>query len=323
MTDLPAGLRTRLAADFRLRALEVVSSTPSRDGSTSKLLLRTHDGNLIESVSIHEGRGEFDGSPPSGGRLRQQLRPGATVRHRHTACISSQIGCAMACQFCASGLDGVVRNLAAVEIVEQLLLLRRLHGPVSNVVFMGMGEPMANFEQVAGAITTLCGDDIGLGARRVTVSTVGVVPGIRRLVDLGLPVGLAVSLHAPDDALRARLVPSARSWSVAAILAAADAYATQAKRTVTYEYVLLDGVNDGEDEGQRLGELLRGRPAKVNLIPYNPVPDLAATFQRPSRSRVARFRAALQRYGVPTTIRTAKGDEVAAACGQLRRRSLD
>ena len=301
MTDIPAGLRARLAADFSVHSLEVISQTPSKDGTTNKLLLAAGDGELLEAVSIREGGA---GSSPG----------------RHTVCVSSQVGCAMACQFCASGLDGVVRQLTAGEMVEQLLHVRRLHGAVSNVVFMGMGEPLANFDNVVAALTTLTSAGaIGVSARRVTVSTVGVVPGIRRLGGLGLRVGLAVSLHAPDDVLRAQLVPSARRWPVTEILQAARDYAVRSGRTITYEYVLLDGVNDGAPEAQQLGELLAGQPAKVNLIPYNPVPDLADRFRRPSTGRVAAFCAIVRQHGVPTTVRTAKGDEVAAACGQLRR----
>jgi len=300
MSDLPAALRAQLASQFTTAGLQLASTSRSDDGQTIKLLLRATDGQLVEAVSIQE--------PASS--------PG---RPRHTVCVSSQVGCAMGCQFCASGLDGVSRHLSMGEMIDQVVHVARRCGPISNVVFMGMGEPLANVRQVTATLRQLCdSDSFGFGARRVTVSTVGVVPGIRELANLELPVGLAVSLHAADEVLRARLVPATRRWSLAQVLAAAGDYAASSSRTVTYEYVLLAEINDGARHADQLGALLAQQPAKVNLIPYNPVPELQQ-FHRPSPARVAEFRRRVAQAGVRVTVRKAKGDEVAAACGQLRR----
>ncbi len=309
MSDLPAELRARLARDLAPYGLSERSRTTSADGLTTKLLLEAADGQLVETVSIRE-------PVPAGAR---RVR-----RARHTVCVSSQVGCAMGCIFCASGLQGLARNLGRGEILDQVALVQRAFGPLSNLVFMGMGEPLANFAALSRALESLCSaGGFGFSPRRVTVSTVGLVSGIERLAAAGLPVGLAVSLHAPDDALRKRLVPTAGRWPVAAIVAAAHAYAQATGRTVTFEYVLLAGINDAADHAERLAALLAGGTgasmrAKVNLIPYNPVPELD-TLRRPTAARVRAFVQTLRRRGVPVTVRKEKGQEVAAACGQLRR----
>jgi 23S rRNA (adenine2503-C2)-methyltransferase len=302
MAELPVALRTRLAREYLVSGLELATTSRSDDGQTTKLLLRAADGNLLETVSIRESAA--NASQP-----------------RHTVCVSSQVGCAMGCQFCASGLDGVVRHLTSGEMIDQVLHVVRSCGPITNVVFMGMGEPLANVRQLIATLSLLCDPHaFGLGARRITVSTVGVVPGIQELAKLGLPVGLAVSLHAADEALRSRLVPATQRWSLAQVLDAARDYASASGRTVTYEYVLLADVNDGNRHADQLAALLGQRQAKINLIPYNPVPELQQ-FQRPTPPRVAEFRRRLVAAGVRATVRKAKGDEVAAACGQLRRHS--
>ena len=311
MAQLPAALRERLDRDLTPYGLAERSRTRSRDGLTTKLLLQAGDGHLVEAVSIQEP------VPPDPRRVR---------RARHTVCVSSQVGCAMGCIFCASGIGGVARNLTAGEMLDQVAIVQREFGPLTNLVFMGMGEPLANYAALRRALTVLCdrdGEGFGFSARRITVSTVGLVSGIERLASDGPPVGLAVSLHAADDDLRHRLVPTSGRWPVAAIVAAAAAYARATGRTATLEYVLLAGINDAVADAERLADLLhrdRAAPAKVNLIPYNPVPEFA-DLRRPPAARVHAFVQALRRRAIPVTVRKEKGREVAAACGQLRRRA--
>ena len=307
MAQLPAALRERLDRDLTPYGLAERSRTRSHDGLTTKLLLEAADGHLVEAVSIQEPL------PPDAKRVR---------RARHTVCVSSQVGCAMGCIFCASGIGGVARNLTGGEMLDQVAIVQREFGPLTNLVFMGMGEPLANYPALRRALAELCAADaFGFSARRITVSTVGMVSGIERLARDSLPVGLAVSLHAADDRLRRRLVPTSGRWPVAEIVAAAAAYAHASGRTVTFEYVLLEGINDAIADAERLAELLKradAGPAKVNVIPYNPVPEFA-DLRRPSATRVHAFVQALRRRAVPVTVRKEKGQEVAAACGQLRR----
>ena len=311
MAQLPAALRERLDRDLTPYGLAERSRTRSRDGLTTKLLLQAGDGHLVEAVSIREP------VPPDPRRVR---------RARHTVCVSSQVGCAMGCVFCASGIGGVARNLTAGEMLDQAAIVQREFGPLTNLVFMGMGEPLANYPALRRAIAELCAADaFGFSARRITVSTVGLVSGIERLARDGLPVGLAVSLHAADDRLRHRLVPTSGRWPAAEIVAAAAAYARATGRTVTFEYVLLAGINDAVAHAERLADLLKrgagAAPAKVNVVPYNPVPEFA-DLRRPSATRVHAFVQALRRRAIPVTVRKEKGREVAAACGQLRRQLL-
>ena len=310
MTELPAALRERLHRDFTPYGLAERTRTRSGDGLTTKLLLQAAaDGDLVETVSIREPL------PPAAKRVR---------RARHTVCVSSQVGCAMGCIFCASGMAGVARNLTAGEMLDQAAIVQREFGPLTNLVFMGMGEPLANYPALRRALAELCSrDGFGFSARRITVSTVGLVSGIERLSRDGLPVGLAVSLHAADDRLRRRLVPTSGRWPVSEIVAAAASYARATGRTVTFEYVLLEGINDAVADAERLAGLLRkgaAAPVKANVIPYNPVPEFA-DLRRPAAARVHAFVQALRRRAVPVTVRKEKGREVAAACGQLRRRA--
>ncbi len=296
MTDLPASLRQRLADEFAIWTTEVVKHHAADDGS-EKLLLELEDGQRIECVLLRDDR-------------------------RHcTVCISTQVGCAMGCVFCATGIDGVVRNLTMSEIVEQVLQLQRLLAPeerLSNVVVMGMGEPLLNLDALLPALAVVASPEgLGIGVRRVTISTVGLPEGIRRLARENCPYHLAVSLHAPTDALRNEIVPANRGFGVAAVLAAADEYFEQTGRRVTFEYVLLAGVNDRPEHAEQLLTLLQGRPALVNLIPYNPVPGLP--FRTPSPAVTARFVEILMRGRLDVAIRYRKGDKISAACGQLRR----
>ena len=312
MTDLPAELRNQLAAELQIWTSHVVRHRQAADGS-EKLLLEFGDGQQIECVLLRDDK------------------------EHCTACISTQVGCAMGCSFCATGIDGLVRNLTAGEIIEQMLQLQRLLGDcpnvrvnengtvpfagpdrLSHVVVMGMGEPLLNLDALLPALAaTTDHNGLGIGARRITISTVGLPEGIRRLARENCQYHLAVSLHAADDSLRNQLVPANRGPGLAAILAAADDYFAQTGRRVTFEYVLLAGVNDQPGHAAGLVKLLRGRPALINLIPYNPVPGLP--YRTPPSSVTARFVEILTRAGLNVNIRHRKGNRIAAACGQLRR----
>jgi len=296
MTDLSAGLRERLA-DITILALPEISEQQQSSDGTVKWLLDVGAGQQVETVFIPEGK-------------------------RGTLCVSSQVGCAMDCPFCATGRQGFNRNLSAAEIIGQVLLaIRELGGtgeqsPVTNVVFMGMGEPLANFREVIGACDLLT-DDLGFGLsrRRVTVSTSGLVPQIRRLAEVS-NVALAISLHAPNDELRDELVPINRRHPIAELLEACWDYAAATNsRQITFEYIMLAGVNDQRHHALELVTLLSGRPAKVNLIPFNPVPG--TPYGRTAQAAVDAFRTVLMDNGVVTITRRPRGDDIDAACGQL------
>lgn len=300
--QLPAMLRARLAEVVSLSPGREVRRVVSEDGLTTKLLLEMGGGTLIEAVVMQY--------PPS--------KPGG--RRRSTVCVSTQAGCAMGCVFCATGQMGFERNLEAAEIVAQVVhaarVLRARGERVTNVVFMGMGEPLANYGETIRAVRVLSGRRaFGLGQRHITISTVGVIRGIDRLAGEGLQVGLAISLHAPNDALRRRLVPTAGSNSVGELVGAARRFFERTGRRVTFEYALVAGENDSEETGRELARLLRGTGAHVNLIPVNPT---AGGFRRPTRERVRTFERILREGGVNCTVRVEKGTEISAACGQLR-----
>ena len=298
MTDLPTSLRSALAEDFRIWTTRIVAHRRAGDG-TEKLLLELADGGQIECVLLRDGP-------------------------RRTICLSTQVGCAMGCVFCASGLDGVERNLTACEIVEQMLQLQRLleqDERLSHIVMMGMGEPLANLDHLLPALE-LASSPTGLAisARRITISTVGLPKAIHRLADGQCRYHLAVSLHAADDALRSKLVPVNKSAGLDQILAAADRYFDVSGRRLTFEYVLLAGVNDHDAHAHDLAKLLRGRAALVNLIPFNPVKGLP--YRTPSGRSTAQFRQILELGGLTVKTRQRKGERINAACGQLRRASL-
>ncbi|MEX1223269.1 MAG: 23S rRNA (adenine(2503)-C(2))-methyltransferase RlmN, partial [Pirellulales bacterium] len=240
---------------------------------------------------------------------------------RRSICISSQVGCAMGCVFCASGLDGVERNLTAGEIVEQMLLLARLLPPaerLSHIVVMGMGEPLANVDNLLAALAEASSPDgLGISPRRITISTVGLPAAIHKLADRGCKYNLAVSLHAPNDALRDQLVPVNRKIGLQEILAAADRYFETSGRRLTFEYVLLAELNDRPEHAQQLAGLLRGRAAMLNVIPYNPVAGLP--YSTPTATAQRQFLQILEQRGVNVQVRQRKGDKIDAACGQLRR----
>lgn len=299
--QLPASVRQQLASEgYETGVLPVVRTVKSDDGETTKSLLRLDDGTLVETV------------------LMQYPEPG---KHpRSTVCVSTQAGCAMGCVFCATGQMGFERNLSAGDIVAQVLhfarLLRDGDEHVTNVVFMGMGEPLANYTETVRAARILTDSRaFGLGQRHITISTVGITRAIDRLANEGLQVGLAISLHAPNEELRQRLVPTAGPTSVRDLLAAASRYFKTTGRRVTFEYALIAGVNDSVEIAEELAGLLKGNGAHVNLIPVNPT---AGGFDRPARRRVLEFEQVLLDAGINCTVRVEKGSEIAAACGQLR-----
>jgi 23S rRNA (adenine2503-C2)-methyltransferase len=298
MTDLPRGLREELAAEFAPLATAIDRHLVSRDG-THKLLLRLSDEQVIECVLLQEA-------------------------DRRTTCISTQVGCGMGCVFCASGIGGVVRNLTAAEILEQLIHARNLlpaNERLTHVVVMGMGEPMANLDALLDALAVATAPDgLGIGARHVTISTVGLPLKMRRLADLGKQYHLAVSLHAPNDELRNRIVPTNDKTGLAAILEAADYFQERTGRQVTYEYVLLRDVNDRPEHAAELARLLRGRQAHVNLIPFNDVVGLP--YRRLTQEALGDFQGILRGEGISVKVRKRKGADIDAACGQLRRSAL-
>lgn len=295
MTDLPAKLRDRLAQSFVIFKAEIRKLQTSADG-TDKLLVGLAGGGEVECVLLRDGS-------------------------RRSICVSSQVGCAMGCVFCASGLDGVERNLSNGEIVEQMLALqhRLAEGErLSHIVMMGMGEPLANLPNVLRALDTARSDDgLGISPRRITISTVGLPPAIDRLAESGIPYNLAVSLHAPNDDLRSRLVPVNKKIGIEPVLQAADKYFHASGRRLTFEYVLLGGVNDSIACAEELSRILRHRAVLLNVIPYNPVEGLP--YKTPNRQAIDGFRQILERNGINVQFRQRKGSEIDAACGQLRR----
>ena len=308
MSNLPAALRALLNDAFSLRALTTSQDERSPDGWTRKVTFKLHDGGVIESVHMRH--------PASGGRMRTTL------------CISSQAGCAYGCKFCATGQMGYGRNLTTGEIVEQVVHFlgssqeraeETRERQLTNVVFMGMGEPFANYAAVQGAIGALNATwGVGLGARHITVSTVGLVPEIGRFAIESPQVGLAISLHAPTDDLRSEIMPVNQKYPLAELITACKGYLAQTKRRVTFEYVLLAGVNDSLLQARQLAQLLKGLLCHVNLIPVNPTSEGA--FKRPSTERIRAFSQELQRLHIPATLRDTQGMEIQAACGQLRAR---
>jgi len=304
MTNIPLALRTSLTSAYPIRIPEVVEVNGSKD-TTCKYLLRLHDGELIETVLI-------PASPALYGEESD----------RRTLCVSSQVGCAYGCKFCASGLDGWKRNLNPDEIVTQLLLAEKISGErINNLVFMGMGEPMANYSNLIRAISILNSPwGVGLGARKMTVSTSGLVPQIRELADQTLQVRLAVSLHGASDTVRSQIMPVNQKYPIAELMDACSYYCERKKQMITFEYILIGGMNDSPSEARLLADRARNIRAKINLIPYNTVEGLP--WKRPSEAVQEEFLAILHHRGIAATIRREKGHDIEAACGQLRRRVL-
>jgi 23S rRNA (adenine2503-C2)-methyltransferase len=300
MTNLPAALRERLSSVARLDILKPVDELKSSDGQTKKVLFALPDGQLVETVRM-----DYD--------------------QRHTLCISTQAGCAMGCVFCATGQMGFFRHLTDGEIVAQVAHFARElaaeDARVTNIVLMGMGEPLHNYEYTMAAIDRLTDSDgFNLGARRITLSTVGLVPAIRRFADEERQVGLAVSLHAATDDERDRLIPVNRRWKIGEVMHAIEYYVEKTGRQVTIEWALIAGENDTAEQAHRLGDLLNGRLVHVNLIPLNPTAGYGGAPS--SRTRVAAFQEVLAGYGVSSTVRVRRGIDIQAGCGQLRDRSL-
>jgi 23S rRNA (adenine2503-C2)-methyltransferase len=295
MSDLPKEFRVALAERARAELPELERATPSQDGS-QKLVFRLEDGARVSAVVM-----------PDDGRT--------------TLCLSTQVGCGYACAFCLTGTMGLTRNLTAAEIVGQLLAANTLllEGErVTHIVFMGMGEPLANYAALVQSLRVLTDAKLGLGysPRRLTVSTVGLVSGIEKLAREDLKVNLAISLHAASDEVRSRLMPVNRAWNLEALMRAVRAYPLAPRQSVFFEWVMLDGVNDAPEEAQQLARLLRGVRAKVNLIPFNDWEG--STFRRPPLARILAFQSILLDAGVTTTVRWSKGEDIGAACGQLK-----
>lgn len=294
MQNLPLSCRQELTRHYQLEAVKLVTTESASDG-TEKLLLELHDGETIEMVLI-----------PSPERL--------------TFCLSTQVGCPVRCRFCASGANGLMRNLTAGEILQEYVAGCRRAGQIpDNIVFMGIGEGLLNWNSLSNALERLTAPDgFGLSPRRITVSTSGYVPGIDKLTNLGKEFTLAISLHAPDDEVRKRIIPDPLRYPVAEILAAGDRYRQKTGRMVTFEYTLLAGINDQESHAYRLAELAKIHHAKINLIPYNAT---TPEFSRPADHVIRRFASILEKQHAHVTLRLEKGAKVAAACGQLRSRT--
>jgi 23S rRNA (adenine2503-C2)-methyltransferase len=304
MSDLPAALRARFIAEFPFMRLENVRVLGSKD-TTQKFLFRLPDGALIESVLI-------PASPALYGEASD----------RRTICMSSQVGCAYGCKFCASGLDGFARNLSVAEIVGQFVEIERLSGEkINNIVFMGMGEPMANFANLMKAIDIINADwGIGLGARHITVSTSGLAPQIKLFADQPKQIRLAISLHGATDGVRQQIMPVNKKYPVATLMEACEYYTRKKKQRLTFEYILIKGINDEPAHAADLARLAKKVGAKVNCIPYNKVDGL--DWERPEESRQDAFMDVLERSHIVCTIRREKGHDIAAACGQLRRQTM-
>lgn len=291
MTNLPKTLRDELVATCSITRSKIIKRSKSPDGTT-KFLLELGDGETVETVLL-------------------------PYEDRLSVCVSSQIGCSAGCMFCATAMCGLIRNLTAGEIIDQVLTLQeQAKSRVTHVVFMGMGEPLMNMPNVLKAIHLL-NEEIGISMRRITVSTVGITPAINKLAEMDLQLTLAVSLHAPDDDLRKTLIPLTSKFPISELIKTCRDYADRTKRRVTIEYLLISGVNDSPEHASKLAGLLRGMLCHVNLIPYNEVPD--KPYKRPCKKSIADFRRTLEDAGIEVTQRLERGHSVSGACGQLRR----
>ncbi len=292
MLSLPASLRDLLQEDFYISKIELVKSAKSKD-QTEKYLFKLEDGNLIESVLIFSDK-------------------------RVTECISSQIGCKYNCLFCESGKKSFTRNLAVSEILNQVLFVKKkTNSHPNNIVFMGIGEPLDNYDNVVKAICILNSKDaFNIGARKITISTCGIIPAIKKLQDRNWQIELSVSLHVPENKLRSYLMPVNNMYPLPDLIEACKNYAEKTKRQITFEYILIKGVNDSLIYADKLAKLIGGFNSKVNLITFNPAPD--SLLQAPGISQVKSFKNKLVARGIPTTTRISKGDDISAACGQLK-----
>lgn len=297
MTNLSKGLREKLKENYELPHLTLVRVQTSKIDETSKFLFRLSDGNVIESVLMK-------------------------YHHGNSVCISSQVGCRMGCRFCASTLDGLTRNLRPSEMLDQIYRIQRSTGErVSNVVVMGSGEPMDNYDNLIRFIRLLSDENgLNISQRNITVSTCGIVPKILKLAEEGLSITLALSLHAPDDETRKTLMPIANSYSLSEVLPACREYYKKTGRRLTFEYSLVQGVNDNLDEAKRLTALLKDMQGHVNLIPVNPIKE--RDFKQSNRDAIDAFRGYLEKHGINVTIRREMGRDIGGACGQLRKSYL-
>ncbi|GAB6100689.1 23S rRNA (adenine(2503)-C(2))-methyltransferase RlmN [Halanaerocella petrolearia] len=293
MSNLAKDLRKQLQNKTELNRLDVVASQESEDG-TEKYLFKLEDGKRIESVYL------------------------PIEDKRHSLCISTQVGCAMGCEFCATGLHGLTRNLTAGEIINQILTVEEIKGVrITNVVFMGMGEPLANYEQVLKAVKLMNHNQgLNIGMRKITLSTCGLVPEIKKLAREELQLTLAISLHAPNNELRSEMMPVNDRYPVEELIEACQYYIDQTNRRITFEYALVEGVNDSVAEAKELADLLAGMLAHVNLIPINQVDETGYT--NPDEQRIREFKAELDKKGIPVSTRAERGADIDAACGQLQ-----
>lgn len=298
MTNIPVKLREKLKNDYDIAPLRVVKVLTSELDGTSKYLFRLKDGNVIESVLMK-------------------------YKHGNSVCISTQVGCRMGCRFCASTLDGLVRNLEVSEMLEEIYLIQRLSGErVSNIVLMGSGEPMDNFDHVISFVKRISDENgLHISQRNITISTCGLVENICRLADLNLQITLALSLHAADDETRRELMPIAKRYTIAEVLEACSYFFEKTGRRISFEYSLVAGVNDTQEEAGKLAALLKGRNCHVNLIPVNPIKE--RNYQKSDRQNIANFKNYLEKNGINVTIRREMGSDIQGACGQLRKSYLE
>jgi 23S rRNA (adenine2503-C2)-methyltransferase len=298
MKNIPESLRARLEESFGTGIPEVVEKYKSSEDDTLKYLMKYSDGNVIETVVMK-------------------------YKHGNSICVSTQIGCRMGCSFCASTLNGMVRNLTAGEIIGQILAAQLdIGGRISNVVLMGSGEPLDNFENVTDFLSLVNADyGLNIGQRHITLSTCGIVPRMRELADMNYQITLAVSLHAPNDEIRRQMMPVANKYSMAEVLDACRYYISRTNRRITFEYSLVKGKNDSTANAEELAELLKGMLCHVNLIPVNAVVENG--YSKPTQEEIAAFCRVLTKKGIETTVRREMGSDINAACGQLRRSYLD
>lgn len=301
MSNLPAIVRDVMKENFHLHSLQHIQTNGSNESTTRKFLFRLHDGRYVETVFIPANKG-LKGKQSS----------------RKTICVSSQVGCAFGCKFCASGLAGFTRNLTASEIVEQLMAVEKLTGEsINNIVFMGMGEPLANLDNLIKALEIITSHwGLNIGARHITVSTSGLAPGIKKLAEFPVPIRLAISLHGATDEVRDRIMPVNKKWPIRELFDALHVWRQHKKQKISLEYILIKGVNDDLEQATILAKRSKGINAKVNLIPYNTVQGLS--WERPSESHCYAFRDIVADAGINTTLRIEKGGDIDAACGQLR-----
>lgn len=294
MTNLPSAMRKQLSEVVSISRSEIIDTVEAADGTT-KFLLKLKDGETIETVLL-------------------------PYSDRTSVCVSTQIGCPAGCMFCATAQCGYVRNLSAGEIVDEVLTLQSAGGKrITHVVFMGMGEPLLNFDNVIKAVRLL-NDEVGIGMRRMTISTVGITPNIQRLQSLDLQLTLAISLHAPDDVLRRKLIPVSAKFPLDELISACNDYAEYTRRRITFEYILIAGINDSPQQAMQLSHLLKGMLCNINLIPYNEVPG--KPYKRSPKGAIEAFRSVLEHNGIEVTQRMERGHSVSAACGQLKRRHI-